>query len=213
MFWICRVLLRGEQNLKLIAACPLQYVFGTKLDGRYQVDEYKIFPCLESDVMSVQKPWRTLILTFPFNGNEESGKSPYNFQRNRSVAAMKAKRFVAWFVVVTNVPTRLFYSGFGGETLLHCYHYPASSFREERLPCNPDLSARLGEYEMVSRPDFSESIIREGTTIKLPADLSLLTRKIFSLSKTEKIGFLMHVFLTNTVEKLAGHIHQYLWWL
>ncbi|MCJ7760224.1 hypothetical protein MUP59_03690 [Candidatus Bathyarchaeota archaeon] len=99
--------------MKFFAVQPLQYdhmgIVG--IDGYCLVGEYKIIPCVEEKAQSSRKPWKTLILTFPFEGLEEKSDSP-NPLRNNSIAATKAKKFAAWFALITDTPVRLFYSGF-----------------------------------------------------------------------------------------------------
>jgi hypothetical protein len=80
---------------------------------------------VEEEAPSSQKPWRTLILTFPFECLEEN---PRNLSKNNSTAATKAKKFAAWFALITDTPVQLFYSGFGRSHFFRCWHYPASDF-------------------------------------------------------------------------------------
>jgi hypothetical protein len=175
--------------MKFVAIQPLQYdhVGIVGLDGYYFVDEYKIIPCKEEKAQSLQKPWKTLILTFPFEGIEETKDDPSNRFKNNSFAATKAKKFAAWFALVTNTPTRLFYSGFGRGTFFWCWHHLASDYQEaESLkPFDPDLSAPRGNYEAVPRPDFPRSKSL-ADPIRLPADMELLTKKLFSLPVKER---------------------------
>ena len=174
--------------MKFVAVQPLQYDHSgiVGIDGYYLVDEYKIIPCIEEKTRSSQKPWKTLILTFPFEGKEEN-RDPSNLFKNNSIAATKAKKFAAWFALITNTPTRLFYSGFGRGSFFWCWHHPVSDYQEaESLkPFSPDLNGPCGNYEAVPRPDFSHSKVL-AHAIRLPADMELLTRKLFSLPLKER---------------------------
>jgi len=174
--------------MKFVAIQPMQYDHAgiVGLDGYYLVNEYKIIPCMEEKAQSSEKPSKTLILTFPFEGIEET-KGPSNKFKNNSIAATKAKKFAAWFALITDTPTRLFYSGFGRGAFFWCWHHLASDYQEaESLkPFSPDLNAPRGNYEAVSRPDFSRSKALAGA-IRLPADMELLTGKLFSLPLKEQ---------------------------
>jgi hypothetical protein len=175
--------------MKFVAIQPLQYDHNgaVGLDGYYFVDEYKIIPCKEEKAQSSQKPWKTLILTFPFEGIEETKDDFSNLFKNNSIAAAKANKFAAWFALVTNTPTRLFYSGFGRGTFFWCWHHPASDYQEAQSlkPFSPDLNAPHGNYEVVPRPDFPRSKSL-ADPIRLPADMEPLTKKLFSLPLKER---------------------------
>lgn len=176
--------------MKYTAVQPLQCVFSPydNLDGRYQIEEYEILPCkrngLENGI-----PWYDLLLIFPFDGipeNEKEGSEAATiFFKNRATMTRKAKKFVAWLVVVAGIPTRLSYESFGGITYVSVpiKHVPSRDFQEAETLATYKLdpNAKLGEYEELPRPDLSEKGVRAGTAFKFPSDMPRLTRKLFSL--------------------------------
>jgi len=112
---------------------PLQCDFGgyDGLDGYYQIEEYKIIPC-EKVITSEEKPFQTLILTFPFDGLPSNDTNAYF--KNKTIMDEKAKKFAAWLVVATGVPMRLFYIGFGGFSSGKSHYVPSQDFQEEKSP-------------------------------------------------------------------------------
>ncbi len=165
-----------------IAIQPIQCDFGAYdgLDGYYQIQEYKIIPC-KKVIISEEKPFQTVLLVFPFNGAKTDDAQA--FFRNAAIMAKKAKEFVAWLVVMTGIPMRLFHVGFGQTSFGKFTFVPAKDHLEEKelTKFQADLSARAGRYKKVSRPDLSEKGVPPGTKVKLPLDMPRLTQKLFSL--------------------------------
>jgi hypothetical protein len=150
------------------------------------VDEYRIIPCVEKEPVSMEKSWRTLILIFPFQGKDDDN---VNHFENMSIGATKASRFVAWFTLITDIATRLTYSGFGrGGLFFKCHHVQADNYREEEdlKTFNPNLEAPAGQYEEIKRPDFSSFERLNSSNPKLPRDMEELTKKLFSLPHEEQ---------------------------
>ena len=181
----------GNNTVNFIAIHSLQYVSGSLpgLDGYYIIDEYKIIPCVEEKALSVQKPWRTLVLTFPFEGIEGDN---HHFE-NMEIGAKKASRFVSWFALITDISTRLAYSGFGrGGVFFKCWHCLASNYTEgeDLKPFDPDLIVPAGRYAEIKRPDFFSFSLSGSSPLKLPSDMDRLTRKLFSLPAQEQSRYI-----------------------
>jgi hypothetical protein len=168
-----------------------------RIGGNYDVEGYEIRPCLMSEHPGLCS---NLLLLFPFEGVDESGKSESKriealFQ-NRAAASRKAKIFIAWLVCATRKWARLSSQTVGpGVSGGPSTHLREEDYGDPLLDSwKIDRDAIEGEFTVVRRPCFAGFFRKAGEPFKIPSDFPSLTRKLFSLQEKLKAKFLNACF-------------------
>lgn len=183
--------------MKYMAVFRIESVEPHRIGDNYDVEEYALRPCMQQTIPEGYRGiCSNFLLLFPFEGTcDQEGRNRF---RNKEIASLKAKAFVAWFVLITRTWARLTGRSFGTAVTANgrvLSIYKIEDFNEDVLEgWGIDRNVKSGEYEVIQRPELTERTWRVGEPFKLPSDFPELTRKLFSLKKDLREKFLNACF-------------------
>jgi len=186
--------LEKERHVHYEAFYLVDTSFWCPLDGKYKIEDYVLIPSLKTRRNS-ESGCSSFVLRFDFQGIKEKGFDSNEEARrkfiNKSAASLKAKIFLAWMVCATGNFARLSSTTFGGMMSGGpSTHVMQEDFDETKLSSfNIDRTAKKGEFITLKRPDLEKVITPETRSLKLPSDFPILTKKMFSLKKSQRKKF------------------------